>query len=280
MTHPKMEFHPWNAHFEWIDQVEATAVVTAEQMRQFDRDGYFVLEDALHPDTIDEVIHEIAALPSTDHDVAQPAPSSESSPAFFDSHEFASEPATASEFLRKFCAQPLLAGIARDILGPNVRLYRNDALFNRPHSSGALPWHQMNSTAFVRPQAFLNCCIALSHVTVENGCLSVIPGFHRFGTFASSVTDAGVRCWPDDDIPEGATSVDIEMRAGSVLVLSSLTPRRTRPNTTDHARMFYIAQYISDGTVECPDDGSEFVVQDDPERQFVVVSDGNLTIPY
>lgn len=273
-----MEFHPWNTGFGWVDHLEPTSVVTAAQMQQFDREGYFIIDDALHPDTVDDVIAEIAALSPIDSGrVDSPAPNA--TPAFLGWHDHASEPAAASEFLSRFCAQPLLAGIARDILGPNVRLYRNDALYNPPRSRGALPWHQMNTTAFLRPQAFLNCCIALSHVTAENGCLSLVPGLHRFGTFAPVDTAAGTSLWPDDELPAGAASVDIELRAGSLLVLSSLTPRRTRPNNTDHTRMLYIAQYVTDGTVECPSDGSEFVLQNDPDRQFAVVSDGHLTIP-
>lgn len=279
MPYTKMEFHSWNADFGWVDHFGPSSVVTAAQMRQFDQDGYFVLEDALPLDMIDQVVDEIAALSETGRERAKSAGRDASNTAFLRLHEHASEPAASSAFLRKFCAQPLLAGIARDILGPNVRLYRNDALYNRPQSSGALPWHQMNTTAFLRPQAFLNCCIALSHVTSDNGCVSLVPGFHRFGTFASSPSYIGMSCWNDDDLPPGAESIDIELRAGSVLVLSSLTPRRTRPNNTDHTRMLYIAQYAGDGTVECPPDGSAPILQNDPVKQFPVVWDGNLTVP-
>jgi len=102
----------------------------------------------------------------------------------------------------------------------------------------------------------------------------VVPGAHRRGTLAHWHTDLGWRCLPEST--EGA--VPVEAPAGSVVVFSSLTPHRTGPNRTDGVRSAYILQYLPDDST-CrrgdPADGpGEVEHQNDPDRQVLVVEDG------
>ena len=87
-----------------------------------------------------------------------------------------------SDVLRDFCAHPLLAGLCRDLVGPDVRLYWEQAVYKQPHSTEPVLWHQDNGYTFVEPQAYLTCWIALTDATPENGCVVVMPGAHRAGT--------------------------------------------------------------------------------------------------
>ena len=70
------------------------------------------------------------------------------------------------------------------------------------------------------------------------------------------------------------------MRAGSIVVFTSLTPHYTERNTTDDVRKAYIVQYAPDGAVAYRPqaDGSRGPAEplDDERRQYAVVRDGRL----
>ena len=84
-----------------------------------------------------------------------------------------------SDWLRRFCAHPLLAGLCRDLVGDDVRLYWEQAVYKQPESAEPVLWHQDNGYTFVEPQEYLTCWIAITDATLENGCVSVMPGAHR-----------------------------------------------------------------------------------------------------
>ena len=81
-------------------------------------------------------------------------------------------------------------------------------------------------------------------------------------------TRLGYQCLTD---PDGA--VPIEAEPGDMVVFSSLTPHRTGPNLAGDVRKAYIVQYAHDHAVMVSPDGRR-LAQQDPERQFLVVSGG------
>ena len=102
----------------------------------------------------------------------------------------------------------------------------------------------------------------------------VVPGVHRHGTLTHRNTPIGFQCFDD---PPGA--VPVPVRAGSIVVFSSLTPHTTGVNVTDDLRIAYIVQFAPDGAValrgEPPDPPLRRDLQDDRDRQFPVVSAGS-----
>jgi ectoine hydroxylase-related dioxygenase (phytanoyl-CoA dioxygenase family) len=175
--------------------------------------------------------------------------------------------------LRAFCAAPLLAGLCRDLIGPDVRLYWDQAVYKQPHSTEPVLWHQDNGYTFVEPQAYLTCWIALTGATPANGCVVVMPGAHRDGTLVHRDTPIGYECWGDH-----SQAVEVPVRAGSIVVFTSLTPHYTERNTTDDVRKAYIVQYAPDGAVAYrpqPDGArSSAEPQNDERRQYIVVHGG------
>jgi ectoine hydroxylase-related dioxygenase (phytanoyl-CoA dioxygenase family) len=87
------------------------------------------------------------------------------------------------------------------------------------------------------------------------------------------MTPAGWQCLRDDPADLRA----IEAPAGSIVVFSSLTPHRTGPNLSSAARKSYIVQFAPDGARAV--DGEALVPQDDPQRQYFVLRDGQ-PVPY
>jgi ectoine hydroxylase-related dioxygenase (phytanoyl-CoA dioxygenase family) len=170
--------------------------------------------------------------------------------------------------------------ICADLIGPDVRLYWDQAVYKKPEKPRRFPWHQDNGYTFVEPQAYLTVWLALTDATVTNGCPHVAPGVHRAGTLRHEFVDPlGFECFATYD---GAVAAEVP--AGGAVVFSSLTPHFTGPNTTDSVRKAYILQYAPPGATMLrgdPDAGepTQHEVCDDPHRQYEVLCGGVPVLP-
>jgi len=150
-------------------------------------------------------------------------------------------------------------------------------VYKKPEKPQPFPFHQDNGYTYVEPQAYLTCWIALTDATLENGCPWVMPRVHRRGTLKHWLTDLGWQCLPDDV----AGAVAAPVRAGGIVVFSSLTPHRTGPNVSRSVRKAYIVQFAPDGAQTVKVDEGERVVelQNAADRQFAVVRAGQPIAP-
>ncbi len=271
------ERHPWNTDFRWALPDREPTTITPQQREQFDRDGFFVLREAVDPATIAEVEAACAEGVAAASGFLE-AIGGRISVAGLDTQVVAPHLVVGSEALQRFCRDPLLAGTCRDLMGDDVRLYWEQAVYKAPHGAEPVLWHQDNGYTFIEPQDYLTFWVSLTDATPENGCVSVMPGAHRDGTLAHAETPIGFECWGDHD-----TAVDVPTAAGDIVVFSSLSPHATRVNTTGEVRKAYIVQY-------CHSDAVAYVrgesgaagaptPQTDPRRQFEVVRDGALVPP-
>jgi ectoine hydroxylase-related dioxygenase (phytanoyl-CoA dioxygenase family) len=168
--------------------------------------------------------------------------------------------------------------IAADLIGPDVRLYWDQAVYKKSEQPQPFPWHQDNGYTYLEPQNYLTCWVALTDATEANGCPWVVPGLHRMGTLRHHLTERGWRCFE-----EAPTAVPVPARAGSIVVFSSLTPHATGPNLTDQVRKAYIVQFAPDGArslrIDPHSDNRESNEQNDSDRQFFVVRQGVRQLP-
>jgi phytanoyl-CoA hydroxylase len=282
MTAPEVQPHPWNERFTWVDHTGPFSTLTEEQVAAYDRDGFVLVPDVFDEETLAQAREEIEPHERQVNDFLRQVDGGRISVAAADRLTVALHLVTRSERLRDLCADPRLAGLCADLVGPRVRLYWDQAVYKQPHNDEPVPWHQDNGYTYVEPQAYLTCWIPLVDATLDNGCVWVLPGYHRRGTIAHWNTELGWRCLPEET--EGA--VPVEAPAGSVVVFSSLTPHRTGPNHTDGVRSAYIVQYAPDGAEALEGDPASVPAsaaarrpQDDPARQYLVVEDGVPVAP-
>ena len=57
--------------------------------------------------------------------------------------------------------------VVEDLIGPNIQLFHDQALFKPPHTGGPVPWHQDNSYWHCRPANLLSCWLTLDDVDVK-----------------------------------------------------------------------------------------------------------------
>lgn len=262
--------HALNTGFEWHDHRGPYRVVTSEQARQYDELGYFVLEDAFSAAEVEALAAEIDPYEQRQEEGLRELEGGRFFIARADEITFTTHLVVPSPQLRTFTASSLFAGLCADLIGPDVRLYWDQAVYKKPGTDSPFPWHQDNGYAFLDPQQYLTCWIALTDATEENGCPWVVPRLHRLGTLAHEYSDIGFVCLRDP-----AEAVPVPARAGSIVVFSSLTPHSTGPNHTDGVRKAYIVQFAPSGAevIRPEADGRPGlrVPADDPGRQYEVV---------
>ena len=268
--------HARNRDFQWTPPAGPYRRITLEQARRWSEDGYFVFEDALDADTLARAIAEIDPWEAK----VEAALREQGGKRFIaraDEITFTVHLVTRSPFLRALCSGPLFQDLGADLLGPDVRLYWDQAVYKKPGTESPFPWHQDNGYNFVEPQCYLTCWIALTDATVDNGCPWVVPGLHRRGTLEHWTTPLGYQCLED---PPGAVAAPA--RAGSIVVFTSLTPHATGANRTGCVRKAYIVQLALDGTAQVKTDDSGApvrVLQNEPARQFLITGSAPAATP-
>ena len=181
-----------------------------------------------------------------------------------------------SKTLRDFTRNPVYAELCCDLIGPDVNLYWDQAVYKKPENPRRFPWHQDNGYTFVLPQQYLTCWTPLTAATTQNGCPQIVPGIHRLGTLEHTYVDPlGWECFEQPP----AAPVPTPVEPGDIAVFSSLAPHLTGPNTTVGTRKAYIVQFAPAGAevlrgkpYEGPPTGRE--PSDNPEWQFAVVRGG------
>ena len=260
--------HALNARFEWHPRRAPLRLVSEAQARAYDELGYFLLEGAFSPETCAEVIAAIDPLETEGEELLKQH-GGRIFIARADEITFTPHLVTRSPVLQDFCAGPVFADLVHDLIGPDVRLYWDQAVYKKPGTEAPFPWHQDNGYTFIEPQQYLTCWVALSDATEENGCPWVVPKLHRRGTLHHETSELGFVCL--DGRPEGAVAVPA--RAGDIVVFSSLTPHATGPNHSAQVRKTYIVQFAPDGAEIVSRDGGRMRANA-PDRQFPVLVDG------
>jgi ectoine hydroxylase-related dioxygenase (phytanoyl-CoA dioxygenase family) len=275
-----LEHHPWNTSFSWEVPTGPFRALTEEQARQFSDLGFVVLEDAIDLALVDEVREELDAFEARTQSFLEKRDDGRFSIAEAGAITFTTHIVIRSAIARAFAAHPLFVDLCADLIGPDANLYWDQAVYKKPEKPRRFPWHQDNGYTFVEPQQYLTCWVPLTDATVDNGCPQVAPGLHKLGTLKHHYVDPlGWECLTE---PEDVQVAPV--RAGGVVVFSSLTPHLTGPNTTDSVRKAYILQYAPAGAqilrgepTEGPATSREGT--DVPERQFPVLRDGARVEP-
>jgi phytanoyl-CoA hydroxylase len=268
-----MQSHPLNREFEWQDHSGPYRLISDAQAKQYDGQGFFVYEGAFDEETLSALIREIDPIEEKFADILREKAGGKLFIARADEITFTPHIVTRSAVAREFTRSAFFRDLNHDLLGPDVRLYWDQSVYKKPGTVDVFPWHQDNGYTYVEPQHYLTCWVALTDADEENGCPMVLPGVHRRGTLAHAMTELGWDCVGDDDVAPIATPV----RAGDVVVFSSLTPHLTVPNrSVDRIRKTYIVQFAPDGAelLEPKQDGYKRVTCDEASRQYWIVKGG------
>jgi len=149
---------------------------------------------------------------------------------------------SAAPALLGFVLQPRLAALARSIAGDRAAHHCYQLVYKHPHFTQPFPWHQdhLHTPADHR---FYNIWIALSDMTIANGCLWMLPSIGLDRILPYHMTAYGHSCWPLEGDDQG---IPIELERGSIVVNTSWTLHKSGGNTTDQCRKAMLVAFIDD----------------------------------
>lgn len=154
-------------------------------------------------------------------------------------------PTHGSAAFKNFSQDPKLMRMLEALIGPAPILYGDMALCKPPRIGSEKPWHQDGAYFTYEPfDAGVDVWLALDDASAENGCMFVLPGAHKLGPKKHVHLN-------DCTIVEGrldySQAVPVELRAGGILLFSTLLPHFTPPNRSDLRRravqLFYRAAH-------------------------------------
>lgn len=225
-----------------------------EQLGNYERDGFFVLRNAVSSQAMAGVVHLMESIVDT---LAVELLEAGEISGLYQDLPFRSRwaairaecPASRPIVWRRVLVQPsvhalwfepALLSAAREVLGPDLWAHE---LFNgrprEPHdTSQTIDWHQdaFNSRDWnIKDSRILTFWIPLVEVDARSGCLSVVPGSHRDGLRTGITDEFGVtRLALEQEQVTGG--VPVPMSRGDALVFDELMLHRSLDNVSDGVR--------------------------------------------
>ncbi|MBK36973.1 MAG: phytanoyl-CoA dioxygenase [Gemmatimonadetes bacterium] len=138
---------------------------------------------------------------------------------------------------------PNIVGVIQQILGSDIKMFRNAMLLKPPEVGSQKGMHQDSPYWSIAPMDLCSCWYAVDTAMEENGCMGVLPGGHKRGPLPH------VRVTDDFVVDENAYSFDemilAPIPAGGGLFFHSLLPHYTAPNQSDRWRRAIALSYMS-----------------------------------
>jgi len=134
-----------------------------------------------------------------------------------------------------FMRRELIRSICRELVGPEISIYRS-MFMNKPAQRGTLlPWHQDGGRQWnLTIDPIVTLWLALDPATVANGCVQVIPGSHRLGL----LSERGHTITPEQEAEHCGEDriVHLELEPGEMVLLHNFLLHRSDRNASDIPR--------------------------------------------
>ena len=254
---------------------EAAVRLTAEQLNNFERDGFVTTSAVLTEPQLQALRAELAELTDPEHDGQE---------LWYEYHANESPDPNTVLFhaLGAWRLRPALHDIlwhtsitvpAQQLLGGAVRFW-HDQLFCKPgEHGGVVAWHQDYSYwTRTAPMAHLTCWIGLDDATVDNGCVHYIPGSHQWdllpitglaGDMAAIRDVLSEEQWEQFQNP-----LPVELKAGECVFHHPLVIHGSFENRTSAPRRAVVLNLVRDGVCSAVDnpllEGVEVIPSGEP----------------
>ncbi|KAI6361683.1 hypothetical protein MCOR25_006427 [Pyricularia grisea] len=161
------------------------------------------------------------------------------------------------------------AAVARDLGFRDPRCLQSMIICKQPEIGGAVPPHQDSTFLYTNPPSAVGFWYALEDATLENGCLSFLPGSHRWAPIdrrlvrsggaggGTEMTDNDGPRFPvgdqygEDKKPAAAAAgahadayVPGEVKAGSLVLIHGNLLHKSEKNLSEKGRIIYTFHVI------------------------------------
>jgi ectoine hydroxylase-related dioxygenase (phytanoyl-CoA dioxygenase family) len=232
--------------------VETAIRLTDERLEAYHRDGYAVVEDLVPPEEVGALRDRVREYTHGGRPLS-PGMGVEIEPRIRRGEMKVDHPGdgirklgglvVVDDLFRRLGLNDNIVGVMGQILGPDLKLFRNALMMKPPEVGSQKGMHQDSPYWPIQPMNLCTCWFALDDATPENGCMGVLPGWHKKGPLPhKQVTDDFVveeSCYDFKDM------VLAPVRAGGGLFFHSLLPHYTAPNRSDRWRRAIALAYMS-----------------------------------
>lgn len=229
--------------------------LTEEQVADFRRDGYVVVENAVTPDQLARLRGEIECWVEESRAHTSPfgEPTIDGRPRFDMGTEHSAahpalrrvnNPSDISEAYGEVMRDAATVDMVADLVGGNVKFHHCKINLKLPGSNTAVYYHQDFGFTPHSNDDVVTALLMLDDVTEENGCLMVVPGSHKGpmvslfqgGTFTGRIA-------PEAESEARRDAVAVTGPAGSVCLMHTRLMHGSEPNRSARPRGLYICVY-------------------------------------
>jgi phytanoyl-CoA hydroxylase len=222
------------------------------QVASFREEGVLVVEDLLDPDEVGALLARAewvasGQAPHVTRQRLQVEPEVNSGKAaadtYADSLRKMSHLAFCDDVFESHARNPKVLDVIESLLGPDLKLYQDQWFMKPPRIGSRQHYHQDMPLGFhIDPPDMVTCWAALNDATIENGCLWMLPGTHRFGIITTEKWADYEQMSLDGRLPEERP---IELKVGSCSFHHGLILHSSRPNKSNLRRRGYATHYVS-----------------------------------
>ena len=148
------------------------------------------------------------------------------------------------------CNQTICEDIAQLCETDTLRIWHDQVQYKPPVIGGAGNWHQDHPAwPIIQPADLISAWVALDDATIENGCMWMVPGSHKWGDqqkYLSDTSDYKPHHSRKELLPDGANTepVPFEIKKGQVGYHHCLTWHGSGPNRSDRKRRAIAVHYM------------------------------------
>jgi ectoine hydroxylase-related dioxygenase (phytanoyl-CoA dioxygenase family) len=222
----------------------AQATQITEHARRFADDGYFILDGVVSTSDLEILRRECGRLVD-ERDREMDRHGVERLDLDHRGRRYFLHAYDTSPEVRRFLFSDLMAEVARTALGDTVYLFNEQYVVKAAERGMRFGWHQDSGFIDYPHAPYLTCWIPLDDVSEANGTVYLLS-YVRAGTrdVVPHVRDEETNDmigYSGDDAGD-----PVVVRAGSIACFSSTVFHRSGPNTTEHMRRVYVAQYSAE----------------------------------
>lgn len=144
-------------------------------------------------------------------------------------------------------SNPALVNIAESLLGQGIAHFYSRYFAKKPNVGREVPWHQDGAYYPLDPIKLCTLWVSLTESTLDNGCLKVIPGTHKFDLHKIQETDnknSILKRVMDTTGLDTSEVVNIITSPGDVVIIHPNLMHSSEINTSTDWRIGLAIRYI------------------------------------
>ncbi len=208
-------------------------VLTDEQVRRYNEDGFLFPFDVYTPDEAAGLAAKFAAV--------------EAKLGYEPQKKFRIKAQLPFPWLCDVVRNPRLLDAVEDLIGPNILCWGASFFTKNANDTRYVSWHTDSYVYGFDPPETLTVWLGFNDATKESGCIQYIPGSHRTEVLHE------IRPDPDNLVTLGQHAMNVpeekavhaELRAGQVVFHHEKVLHGSGPNRASHPRIGFSIHYIA-----------------------------------